>query len=89
MILSVSLAFFQFTALPALAAMDSQPCCAVVAIDKASGVVTVRDKSTGQYARLKVTDAAKLETLQTGQEVDAKIGIPLGAGLNNFGKDDQ
>jgi len=78
-----------FVALPAAQAAQATPCCAVVSVDKAAGVVTLRDNKTGQYARVKVTDAAKLATLQAGQAVDANIGIPLGAGMSNFGKQQQ
>jgi hypothetical protein len=84
--LGVSLGLGLIALLPASQAAEPKPCCAVVSVDKAAGVVTVRDLKTGQYARVKVTDAAKLAKLQAGQEVDANIGIPLGAGMSGFGQ---
>jgi hypothetical protein len=86
LLVGASLALGLFASLPALAAMDPQPCCSVVSVDKAAGVVTLRDNKTGQYARVKVTDAAKLAKLQAGQAVDANIGIPLGAGMSGYGQ---
>ena len=49
------------------------PCCAVVAIDRKAGLVTVRNLSTGQASILTVKDKAKLDKLRVGQQVDERF----------------
>jgi hypothetical protein len=46
-------------------------CCAVTAIDAASGVVTLRLIESGRTSQLTVRDAKLLGTMKVGQAVDA------------------
>jgi hypothetical protein len=46
-------------------------CCAITAIDAASGVVTMRLTESGRTSQLTVRDAKLLGTLKVGQAVDA------------------
>ena len=50
-----------------------EPCCAVVAIDPKSGLVTLRNLKTGQASIVTVKDKAKLNTLRVGQQVDERL----------------
>jgi hypothetical protein len=49
------------------------PCCTVVAIDKASGTLTLRDNKTGRTEKVIVKDAAKLAALTVGQPADRSL----------------
>ncbi|HEX6134259.1 MAG TPA: hypothetical protein VFZ24_09850, partial [Longimicrobiales bacterium] len=49
------------------------PCCAVIAIDRATGVATARSR-TGETFRFEVKDAALLRSLRVGQSVAADFG---------------
>lgn len=50
-------------------ARSAAPCCAVVAINQATGVVTLKDLTSGDISQVTVTDKAKLKSLQVGQQV--------------------
>lgn len=50
-----------------------EPCCAVVAIDRKSGLVTLRNLKTGQASIVTVKDKAKLGALRVGQQVDERF----------------
>ena len=54
---------------------DSEPCCAITAINAAKGIATARDKA-GKTFQFKVTDAALLKSMRIGQAVfaDFKTG---------------
>lgn len=47
------------------------PCCLVTSIDARSGVITARDKTTGQVLKLKITNPALLGKLKPGQKLYA------------------
>jgi hypothetical protein len=49
------------------------PCCAIVAIDARSGVVTVRNVDTGRTYQVKVGDSGVLSALAVGQAINAEI----------------
>jgi hypothetical protein len=59
------------TALPATQVLAASPCCTIVSIDKATGIVTLRDNKTGQLEKVTVKDPAKLTA---GQAADRSIG---------------
>ena len=50
-----------------------EPCCAVVAIDRKSGLVTLRNLQTGQASIVTLKDKAKLNALRVGQQVDERF----------------
>lgn len=52
---------------------DGEPCCAITAIDRRSGVVTAAEAGTGRTFRFEVT-AAQLRGLKVGQKVWADFG---------------
>ena len=54
-------------------ATNKEPCCAVVAIDRTSGLVTLRNLQTGQASIVTVKDKAKLNALRVGQQVDGRF----------------
>jgi hypothetical protein len=62
------------TALPAPQALAFDPCCPIVKIDKATGIVTIRDDKTGKLETVTVKDPAQLAKLSVGQKVDRSIG---------------
>lgn len=49
------------------------PCCAVTAINQATGVVTLKDLKTGNISQVTVTDKAKLKSLNIGQQVGRNL----------------
>jgi Cu/Ag efflux protein CusF len=57
--------------------MGATPCCGIVAVDQAKGLVTLRDLKTGQTFQVAVKDAARLKSLKIGQAVDRNIGTPV------------
>jgi hypothetical protein len=52
------------------------PCCSIVAIDKATGVVTLRDNKTGKTETVTVKDPEQLKKLTVGQAAHRDIGMP-------------
>jgi hypothetical protein len=62
------------TALPAPQVLAVAPCCSIVSIDKATGIVTIRDDKTGKLETVTVKDPAQLAKLSGGQKVDRSIG---------------
>jgi Cu/Ag efflux protein CusF len=52
----------------------AEPCCAITAINSATGIVTASDAKTGRLFRFEVKDAALLKTLKAGQKVFADFG---------------
>jgi hypothetical protein len=60
-------------ALPSAAQTKKEPCCAVVAIDRKSGLVTLRNLQTGQASIVTVKDKAKLDALRVGQQVGERF----------------
>ena len=71
--LGAILALGLLTTLPAPLAWAIDPCCGIVSIDKATGIVTLRDSRTGQLEKVKM-DPAQLAALKVGQPVDRSIG---------------
>jgi hypothetical protein len=63
------------TALPATQVFAGNPCCSIVKIDKATGVVTLRDNKTGKLETITVSDITIMK-LNVGQAVDRSIGVP-------------
>ena len=59
---------------PATQVFAVTPCCDIVSIDKATGIVTLRDKKTGQLEKVTVKDPAQLAKLTAGQAADRSIG---------------
>ncbi len=49
------------------------PCCAVAAINQATGVVTLKDLKTGNISQVTVKDMMKLKSLKIGQQVDSDL----------------
>ena len=49
------------------------PCCAVTAINQATGVVTLKDLKTGKISQVTLTDKAKLKSLTIGQQVGSNL----------------
>lgn len=52
---------------------DAAPCCAIIAVDVASGIATARARS-GAVFRFEVKDATLLRSLRVGQAVNADFG---------------
>ena len=69
--LGALLALGLVTALPAPQVLAASPCCTIVSIDKATGIVTLRDNKTGKLEKVTVKDPAKLTA---GQAADRSIG---------------
>jgi len=63
-------------ALPALQAAAEAPCCSIVSIDKATGVVTLRNNKTGKIDKVTLRDPRKLATLSVGESVGADLAAP-------------
>jgi Cu/Ag efflux protein CusF len=57
--------------------MGGTPCCSVAAVDQATGIVTLRDLKTGQTFQVAVKDAARLQSLKVGEQVERSIGTAL------------
>jgi hypothetical protein len=74
--LGALLALALFTALPATEVLAIIPCCSIVAIDKATGVVTLRDNKTGKTETVTVKDPEQLKKLAVGQAAERTIGMP-------------
>jgi hypothetical protein len=53
--LGVMLALALITALPTPPVFAAQPCCTIVGIDKAAGIVTLRDSKTGKLEKVTVS----------------------------------
>lgn len=70
------LAVALFTALPAPPVFAAMPCCTIVGIDKATGIVTLRDSKTGKLEKVTVKDMGQLSKLAPGQTADRGIGMP-------------
>jgi len=51
---------------------DSEPCCNVIGIDAAKGMVTVRDKTSGKLSQFKA-DAMDLRGIQKGDAVNVSV----------------
>lgn len=49
--------------------VTSDPCCTITAVNAGTGVVTARERSTGNTFRFEVKDRALLKTLTAGQGV--------------------
>jgi Cu/Ag efflux protein CusF len=62
------------SAAPRVAPAPGPPCCAITAIDSATGVVTAKENASGKLFQFKVADAALLKTLQAGQGIYANFG---------------
>ena len=58
-------------------AFASVPCCSIVAVDQATGRVTLRDLKTGQTFQVTVQDAARLKTLKVGEQVERTLATAL------------
>jgi len=69
-LLGALLAMGLLTALPASLAFAVEPCCGIVAIDKATGTVTLRDNKTGKTETVTVKDPAKLSKLSVVPDAD-------------------
>ncbi len=54
----------------------AEPCCAVTAIDQATGKVTLRDLKTGKTFQVQVADKARLKALTIGAQVDQTARLP-------------
>ena len=52
---------------------EAAPCCAVTAINQATGVVTLKDLKTGNISQVTVTDMTKLKSLKIGQQVNRNL----------------
>ena len=72
-LLLAALSLGLITLVPATPVEAAAPCCGVVAIDQAKGLVTIRDKATGQTHQVTVKDVARLKTLKVGQAVHADL----------------
>jgi hypothetical protein len=62
------------TALPASQVFAALPCCTIAGIDKAAGIVTLRDSKTGKLEKVTVKDPGQLSKLAVGQSADRSIG---------------
>lgn len=51
----------------------AEPCCNVVAVNAASGVVTLRDVKTGSTFDVRLQNKARLNGLRVGQRVDRNL----------------
>jgi len=60
--------------LSGVALRAAEPCCTVVTIDRAKGVVTLRDTKTGKLEKVVVQNPARLAKLSAGQAADRSIG---------------
>jgi hypothetical protein len=60
-------------ALPTSSAFAELPCCTVAGIDKATGIVTLRDSKTGKLEKVTVKDPAQLAKLSVGQTADRSL----------------
>jgi hypothetical protein len=72
--LGALLALGLVTALSAPQVLAGTPCCGIVSIDKATGIVTLRDNKTGKLEKVTVKDPAQLAKLTVGQAADRSIG---------------
>jgi hypothetical protein len=72
--LGALLALGLVTALPAPQVLAATPCCTIVSIDKATGILTLRDNKTGKLEKVTVKDPAQLAKLTAGQAADRSIG---------------
>jgi hypothetical protein len=52
----------------------ADPCCSIVSIDQATGVVTLRDNKTGKLEKVAVANGALLAKMSVGQPADRSIG---------------
>lgn len=50
-----------------------EPCCSVVSINAASGMVTLRDLKTGSTFGVRVQNKARLNGLRVGHRVDRNL----------------
>lgn len=50
-----------------------EPCCAVAAVNAASGMVTLRDLKTGSTFDVRVQNKARLNGLRVGHRVDRNL----------------
>jgi hypothetical protein len=62
------------TALPATQVLALAPCCGIVKIDNATGIVTLRHNKTGKLETVTLKDPAQLAKLAVGQAADRSIG---------------
>lgn len=60
-------------AAPASAQRPAPPCCGIIAIDAAAGIVTARVTANGNVFQFKVADSRTLATLKVGQAVYANF----------------
>ena len=60
-------------AAPAEAQRPAPPCCGIIGIDAAAGLVTARVTANGNVFQFKVADARTLATLKVGQAVYANF----------------
>ncbi len=63
-------------ALPLMPAHAGAPCCMIMSIDQAKGIVTLRDNKTGEISKVKVAAPAQLAKLKVGQPAERSIGVP-------------
>ena len=61
----------------ATATFAIEPCCNITAIDARSGLVTLRDSTTGQVTQVKVNALAGLKNLKVGQQVALEGNVTL------------
>jgi hypothetical protein len=50
------------------------PCCSIVAVDRDTGVVSLRDNKSGKVEKVTVKDRGTLAKLAPGQQADRSIG---------------
>lgn len=67
-------AIFGLVGAPASVQAQASPCCGIIAIDAATGLVTAKVTATGNTFQFKVTDARMLGSLRVGQGVYANFG---------------
>jgi hypothetical protein len=72
--LGALLALALITALPASPVFAAAPCCTIIGIDRAAGIVTLRDSKTGKQEKVTVKDPGQLAKLTVGQSADRSIG---------------
>ena len=75
--LIIGLLLIMFWAPTVPPAFAGNPCCSIVAVDQATGRVTLRDLKTGQTFQVTVQDAARLKTLKVGEPVERTLGPAL------------
>jgi hypothetical protein len=51
------------------------PCCSVVSLDEANGMVVLRDNKSGKLEKIKLHDRAQLASLKVGQAADRSLGV--------------